>query len=597
MILDFLNIKTNVLKNKDISTIHEFSEDDIIGNLTEVMSIQRNYLFSPSCMEYDSMVNFFKNKIKNIKNIISGDIFEPIKDKMEKRIENVKLYEEDEIISKIELKYIQNIVNLDKKATFNDYLSLKNPILFVPINKNYLIEKLNKKRNKIFDIISECNNNYNDYLNLENIEDIKNYLFNWLSNDSLNFDISFNKNFYDNLIFSTYTYTFNNNIILEDDYIFFEQSVFTRIPYMLRSYYLKKKNFKDENVFFKKSNDVRKDFLISYEVFNLAKQMLPNFLYTYGCDNTKIYTEKISSITLERFLVEKLKKITLKNYKYFFEDINNILLQISNAMSILNLTSTYFIHNRLDVENIRIKLLKEYVYIPIYDYILDKNHIIKYIDINYMKTNYIVYILNNENNEYYSTESLFFYFQNYKMTKNNFVTNVNTDFIYNSKSNRKEDDFYNLIFSIINTIKKNYYIDLNNLYDDKLIYKLTNYIYNLNNSTKITEYTKIDDTFLINVFFENYIEYNNIEFDWNKINSQLSRKMKLYSNKMIKSDPELKNYKNTVRYTFFDDAYTRFNTKKDTTFYSIKLNLLSKNVNYRLRKIKFIKKFFGKITN
>lgn len=593
MILDFLNIKTNVLKNTDSLTTREFSKNDILENLIEVMTIQRNYLFSPACMGYDSMVRFYENKIENIKNVISDDLIDPIKETMKRKIGNTKLYTEDEILSKITLKYTQNIVNLKKKATFHDNLYPKNSIFFEPIDGTVLIKKLNKKRNKIFDIILECNNNYNDYLNFENIEDIKNYLYNWLSNDSLNFDIAFNKNFYNNLKFSTYTYTFDSKLILEDDYNFFGQNVFTRIPYMLRSYYLKKINFKHDSIFFKKSKDIRNNYLISYEVFNLAKQLLPNFLYTYGCDKNKIYTEKISSITLEKFIINNIKKLTSKNLKYFFDDINNILLQISNAMSILNLTSTHFIHNELNVDNIRIRILDEYVYIPIYDYILKKSHIIKYIDLSYIKTKYIVYILNSSKNEYYSTESLFFYYQNYKMTGNNFISDINTDFIYNPSDSRKEDDFYNLIFSMINVVKNNSTIEINDLYNNKVIYRLVNYLYNLNNSINISKYTIIDETFLTNVFFENYIEYNNIEYDWNTITSQLSEKIKLYTNKMIKLDDELKKYENTVRYTFYDDNYTRFvNHKKG--FYSVKLTVLSKNVNYRLRKIKFIKKFFEK---
>lgn len=142
--------------------------------------------------------------------------------------------------------------------------------------------------------------------------------------------------------------------------------------------------------------------LAGLQIVNKARHFLPNYAYTYGIldcrsfsplpckiNNIKNYKGDIA-VLMQEYIVDStsLKKFIFENLEEYINHYQEIYLQIFNALSILKMINGAFNHMDLHANNILIKKLNHYVYIPIYHF--EKGQLKK---IEYLLTKYIIYII------------------------------------------------------------------------------------------------------------------------------------------------------------------------------------------------------------
>lgn len=222
--------------------------------------------------------------------------------------------------------------------------------------------------------------------------------------------------------------------------------------------------------------DIIHEILMGLELVNRAKYFLPNYPFTYGlgyCNMNNKLNEKcvigknIDSENVPMSFIEFVdNSITLDDFireesDVFYQNFNNVYLQLFNALNILYMINGFFTHYDLHTSNVLIKKLETPILIPIY--IFNKKEELE--DIYYIKTNFVVYIIDYGLSTYLSYESLLKEYnhrtKNYNGMK---LESIRKDFIYGNRyfektfNSYEQDhtyDIYKIIgFSIHNFCKK-----------------------------------------------------------------------------------------------------------------------------------------------
>lgn len=227
--------------------------------------------------------------------------------------------------------------------------------------------------------------------------------------------------------------------------------------------------------------EINHELLVGLELINKCKYLLPNYPQTYGFDNCNIvkkrgekkyckfsesnglakepviFSEYIDNSTTFTIFISENKEIK--------ESIQPIFLQIFNALNILHMMNGCYTHYDLHTNNILIKTLKEEIFIPIY--LFDSSETL--VEIKYLKTKYIAYIIDFASSTFLSFEAI--KNQSVKINKEKIVEesedleNVRKSFIFGiPKYAIQAEDFFGTSEKIIYDYK-----DENHSYD---IYKI-----------------------------------------------------------------------------------------------------------------------------
>jgi len=162
----------------------------------------------------------------------------------------------------------------------------------------------------------------------------------------------------------------------------------------------------------KENYNLVKESVLGLELLNKCRYFLPNYPYNYGLGFCNIGengtckkisgTENMSDPILFQEYIEN--SVPLSEFVVdpkFSDYIENIFLQIFNALNILQMMNGLFAHNDLHTNNILIRKLKNKILLPIY--IFDNNLLQ---EVKYIETDYIVYIIDFGLSVYLSYEAL-----------------------------------------------------------------------------------------------------------------------------------------------------------------------------------------------
>lgn len=326
--------------------------------------------------------------------------------------------------------------------------------------------------------------------------------------------------------------------------------------------------------------------LIGLELVNKCREILPNYIYTYGIStyenldgienynpNNKnlpiVISEYINSVTLKEYTNPILKygdndyAFSYEKAAKFYGNIHKILLQIFNALNILKIMNGVYTHYDLHGDNILIRELDNYVYIPIF-YTSEDGYIKK---VEYLKTNKIAYIIDYGANTYFSYETLFRKFQNnsteyYGMN----INEIYKKFIFGQNlpsHNYKEEfqafDIYKLLSHIFRKIVK--VCVLNYTVTNNPTFKL-NIKSRKNLSIKNNVYLKEEDV-------------NDDDFVIEKLSEILGTLFNFFNNK--EENPYLDFYKLNDAMAKSANRYHSLNTENTTTYMQM-VDFLSKKV-------------------
>lgn len=294
-------------------------------------------------------------------------------------------------------------------------------------------------------------------------------------------------------------------------------------------YYVSSDDFKYNDLYFNISENhiLIHEALVGLELVNRARYFLPNYPFTYGlgyCDmkNKKngkkscIYDKNPDQFDAPVVFIEYIDDSeTLTNYllsKDFQIDVlGDIFLQIFNALNILYMINGFYTHYDLHTSNILIQKLDKDKVIPIYLFDNENN----LIDIKYLKTNYVAYIIDFGYNTYLSYESLAN--EVYKNNSKYFGKDTNTikkDFIfgteidrklYNSKIQDHSYDIYKLLGYSFYYLSKNDLIEKQKIYVSNIfISLLLTYLFDMETTENNVENVYKDFSLNSKIYAENF---------------------------------------------------------------------------------------------
>jgi len=160
-----------------------------------------------------------------------------------------------------------------------------------------------------------------------------------------------------------------------------------------------------------KNYNLARESLLGLELLNKCRYFLPNYPYNYGLGFCNIGENETCGkngsnsgndpILFQEYIENSVPLSEFIMTPNFSNNIENIFLQIFNALNILQMMNGLFTHKDLHINNVLVQKTKKELLLPIYIFHNNVLEIIKYI-----KTNYIIYIIDFGLSTYLSYEAL-----------------------------------------------------------------------------------------------------------------------------------------------------------------------------------------------